>query len=162
MSAQRSTLKKTDEGATAEVENLQYQVMQIDDQLSKSRIVAPQSGVVLVKYAQAGEVTAPGKPLFSMADISVLYLRAYITASQLSQLKLGQPVKVYADYQEDGQREYPGIVSWISDKAEFTPKGIQTRDERANSVYAVKIAVQNDGYLKIGQYGEASFLTEEQ
>ena len=97
-----------------------------------------------------------------MADISVLYLRAYITASQLSQLKLGQPVKVYADYQEDGQREYPGIVSWISDKAEFTPKGIQTRDERANSVYAVKIAVQNDGYLKIGQYGETSFSTEEQ
>ena len=162
LSAQRSTLDKTDEGAGAEVENLQYQVMQIDDQLTKCCIVAPQSGVVLVKYAEAGEITSPGKPLFSMADVSMMYLRAYITASQLSRLKLGQKVMVYADYEENGQREYSGVVSWISDKAEFTPKGIQTRNERANSVYAVKIAVKNDGYLKIGQYGEVDFLIDEE
>lgn len=161
LSAQRSTLDKTDEGADAEVENLQYQVMQIDDQLTKCCIVAPQSGVVLVKYAEAGEITSPGKPLFSMADVSVMYLRAYITASQLSRLKLGQKAMVYADYEENGQREYSGVVSWISDKAEFTPKGIQTRNERANSVYAVKIAVKNNGYLKIGQYGEVDFLIDE-
>lgn len=162
LAAQRSTLDKTDEGAGAEVENMQYQIMQIDDQLSKCRISAPQSGVVLVKYAEAGEITSPGKPFFSMADISVLYLRAYITASQLSRLKLGQEAKVYADYEKDGQREYSGVVSWISDKAEFTPKGIQTRDERANSVYAVKIVVKNDGYLKIGQYGEVDFLIDKE
>lgn len=160
LAARQSTLNKTSDGAGAEVENILYQVMQIDDQLRKCRITAPQSGVVLVKYAEAGEVTAPGKPLFSMADVSVLYLRAYITSAQLSKLKLGQNVRVYADYEDDGQREYPGVVTWISDKAEFTPKGIQTRDERANSVYAVKIAVKNDGYLKIGQYGEADFSAD--
>ena len=105
----------------------------------------------------AARLTAAGKPLYKIADTDLLYLRAYITADQLSTLKQGQTVRVFADYGADEQREYPGTITWISDKSEFTPKGIQTKDERANLVYAIKIAVKNDGYLKIGQYGETVF-----
>lgn len=157
LDAQYSTLHKTTGASDAEAEGIVYQIMQLDDQLLKSRIVNPQSGTVLVKYAEAGEVTAPGKPLYKIADTDLLYLRAYPTADQLTQLKLGQSVRVFADFGEDERREYPGTITWISEKSEFTPKGIQTKDERANLVYAVKIAVKNDGYLKIGQYGEAKF-----
>ncbi len=157
LDAQYSTLNKTTGGADAEAEGIIYQIMQLDDQLQKSRIVSPQSGTVLVKYAEPGEVTAAGKPLYKMADTDILYLRAYPTADQLTQLKLGQTVRVFADFGEEEQREYPGTITWISEKSEFTPKGIQTKDERANLVYAIKIAVKNDGYLKIGQYGEARF-----
>lgn len=157
LDAQYSTLNKTTGGADAEAESIVYQIMQLDDQLQKSRIVSPQSGTVLVKYAEPGEVTAAGKPLYKMADTDILYLRAYPTADQLTQLKLGQTVRVFADFGEEEQREYPGTITWISEKSEFTPKGIQTKDERANLVYAIKIAVKNDGYLKIGQYGEARF-----
>lgn len=157
LDAQYSTLNKTFGGADAEAEGILYQIMQLDDQLQKSRVVNPRTGTVLVKYAETGEITGSGKPLYKIADTDLLYLRAYITADQLSQLKQGQSVRVFADYGEDNRREYPGTVTWISDKSEFTPKGIQTKDERANLVYAVKIAVKNDGYLKIGQYGETSF-----
>lgn len=157
LDAQYSTLRKTTGGADAEAESIVYQIMQLDDQLQKSRIVNPQAGTVLMKYAQPGEVTAAGKPLYKIADTGLLYLRAYPTAGQLTQLKLGQQVRVFADFGEEGKREYPGTLTWISEKSEFTPKGIQTKDERANLVYAVKIAVKNDGYLKIGQYGEARF-----
>ena len=157
LDAQYSTLNKTTGGADAEAESIIYQIMQLDDQLQKSRIVNPQSGTVLVKYAEPGEVTAAGKPLYKIADTDLLYLRAYPTADQLTQLKLGQTVRVFADFGEEEQREYPGTITWISEKSEFTPKGIQTKDERANLVYAIKIAVRNDGYLKIGQYGEARF-----
>ena len=157
LDAQYSTLNKTTGGADAEAEGIRYQIMQLDDQLQKSRIVNPQAGTVLVKYAEPGEVTAAGKPLYKIADTDLLYLRAYITADQLSTLKQGQTVRVFADYGEDDRREYPGTITWISDKSEFTPKGIQTKDERANLVYAIKIAVKNDGYLKIGQYGETVF-----
>lgn len=157
LDAQYSTLNKTTGGADAEAESILYQIMQLDDQLQKSRIVTPQAGTVLVKYAEPGEVTAAGKPLYKIADTDLLYLRAYITADQLSKLKQGQTVRVFADYGADEQREYPGTITWISDKSEFTPKGIQTKDERANLVYAIKIAVKNDGYLKIGQYGETAF-----
>ncbi len=157
LDAQYSTLNKTTGGADAEAESILYQIMQLDDQLQKSRIVTPQAGTVLVKYAEPGEVTAAGKPLYKLADTDLLYLRAYITADQLSRLKQGQTVRVFADYGADEQREYPGTITWISDKSEFTPKGIQTKDERANLVYAIKIAVKNDGYLKIGQYGETVF-----
>ena len=138
LDAQYSSLSKTTGGADAEAEGLQYQIMQ------------------LVKYAEPGEVTAAGKPLYKIADTDLLYLRAYVTADQLSHLKLGQSLKVFADYGND-RREYPGTITWISDKSEFTPKGIQTKDERANLVYAIKIAVRNDGYLKIGQYGEIKY-----
>jgi HlyD family secretion protein len=157
LDAQRSALDKTSGSADAEVESLMYQVMQLDDLLQKSRITNPLTGVVLAKYAEAGEVTTVGKPLYKIADTNLLYLRAYITAGQLSQLKQGQSADVYADYGEGGRREYGGVVTWVSDKSEFTPKGIQTKDERSNLVYAVKIAVKNDGYLKIGQYGEVKF-----
>lgn len=157
LDAQYSTLNKTTGGADAEAESILYQIMQLDDQLQKSRIVNPQAGTVLVKYAEPGEVTAAGKPLYKIADTDLLYLRAYITADQLSTLKQGQAVRVFADYGESDRREYPGTITWISDKSEFTPKGIQTKDERANLVYAIKIAVKNDGYLKIGQYGETVF-----
>ena len=157
LDAQYSTLNKTTGGADAEAEGILYQIMQLDDQLQKSRIVNPQAGTVLVKYAEPGEVTAAGKPLYKIADTDLLYLRAYITADQLSTLKQGQTVRFFADYGEDDRREYPGTITWISDKSEFTPKGIQTKDERANLVYAIKIAVKNDGYLKIGQYGETVF-----
>lgn len=153
LDAQYSTLNKTTGGADAEAEGILYQIMQLDDQLQKSRIVNPQAGTVLVKYAEPGEVTAAGKPLYKIADTDLLYLRAYITSDQLSTLKQGQTVRVFADYGENDRREYPGTITWISDKSEFTPKGIQTKDERANLVYAIKIAVKNDGYLKIGQYG---------
>lgn len=157
LDAQYSTLNKTTGGADAEAEGIQYQIMQLDDQLQKSRIVNPVTGTVLVKYAEAGEVTAAGKPLYKIADVDLLYLRAYVTADQLSRLKLNQQVRVFADYGDKERREYPGTITWISDKSEFTPKGIQTKDERANLVYAIKIAVKNDGYLKIGQYGETVF-----
>jgi HlyD family secretion protein len=159
LDAQRSSLDKTTGSTDAEAEGLLYQVMQLDDQLQKSRITNPLTGVVLVKYAEPGEVTAPGKPLYKIADTGLLYLRAYITAAQLSQLKQGQSVSVYADYGKDDRLTYPGVLTWISEKSEFTPKGIQTKDERSNLVYAVKIAVKNDGYLKIGQYGEVRFNT---
>ncbi|UBD76952.1 HlyD family efflux transporter periplasmic adaptor subunit [Parabacteroides goldsteinii] len=157
LDAQYSTLNKTTGGADAEAEGILFQIMQLDDQLQKSRIVNPQAGTVLVKYAEPGEVTAAGKPLYKIADTDLLYLRAYITSDQLSTLKQGQTVRVFADYGENDRREYPGTITWISDKSEFTPKGIQTKDERANLVYAIKIAVKNDGYLKIGQYGETVF-----
>ena len=157
LDAQYSTLNKTTGGADAEAEGILYQIMQLDDQLQKSRIVNPQAGTVLVKYAEPGEVTAAGKPLYKIADTDLLYLRAYITSDQLSTLKQGQTVRVFADYGENDRREYPGTITWISDKSEFTPKGIQTKDERANLVYAIKITVKNDGYLKIGQYGETVF-----
>ncbi|SEF52106.1 HlyD family secretion protein [Parabacteroides chinchillae] len=157
LDAQYSTLDKTKGGADADAESIQYQIMQLDDQLQKSRITNPVTGTVLVKYAETGEVTTAGKPLYKIADIDLLYLRAYVTGDQLSQLKLNQPVHVFADFGDKERREYPGVITWISDKSEFTPKGIQTKDERANLVYAIKIAVKNDGYLKIGQYGETVF-----
>lgn len=157
LDAHYSSLSKTAGGADAEADGIMYQIMQLDDQLQKSRIVNPQTGTVLVKYAEPGEITAAGKPLYKIADTDLLYLRAYVTADQLSLLKQGQSVRVFADYGTEDRREYPGIITWISDKSEFTPKGIQTKDERANLVYALKIAVKNDGYLKIGQYGETLF-----
>ena len=133
---------------------LQKQVAQLSEQLSKANIVNPISGTVLTKYAQAGEVTSAGKALYKIADLSYLNLRAYITGAQLSTVKLNQAVKVFIDSGANNYREYPGTVIWISDKAEFTPKTIQTKDERANLVYAIKVRVKNDGYLKIGMYGE--------
>ncbi len=133
---------------------LQYQREQVEDRISKSSIKSPITGTVLVKYAEAGEYATPGKPLLKMADLNRIYLRSYLTASQLADIKLGQKVTVIADFGGDEQYEYPGTVTWISQESEFTPKSIQTEDSRANLVYAVKIAVVNDGRLKLGQYGE--------
>lgn len=157
LAAQLSTLQNTNQGVSEESDAVSIQVMQVEDQLDKCRITAPLRGTVLAKYAEAGEVTAPGKPLFKLADMEQVYLRAYVGAEQLTQVKLGQAVKVYADYGEEDRKEYDGRITWIASQAEFTPKTIQTRDERANLVYAVKIAVKNDGFLKLGMYGEVKW-----
>jgi HlyD family secretion protein len=153
LAAQKSTLDISNRGISEDVATMEIQVAQLDDQLLKCRIASPINGTLLVKYAQVGELAMPGKALFKVADMESMILRAYITSDQLTQLKIGQTVKVFADFGES-TREYSGTISWVSGKAEFTPKTIQTKDERANLVYAVKIAVKNDGYLKIGMYGQ--------
>lgn len=153
LAAQNSTLQNSDQSLTWQSSSVGIQVAQVEDQLKKCHIVAPLTGTVLAKYAEAGELAAPGTPLFKIADMEQIYLRAYITSEQLSEVKLGQKVTVYADYGKDVRTAYPGVVTWISDSSEFTPKTILTKDERANLVYAVKVAVKNDGMLKIGMYG---------
>jgi HlyD family secretion protein len=151
---QQNNVSTQNRSILSEGKPLSKRVAQLDDQLKRAGIINPISGTVTTKYAEEGEYTTPGKALYKIADLSVLTLRAYVTGSQLSQVKLNQPVKVWVDNGADNYREYGGTISWISDKAEFTPKTIQTKDERANLVYAVKIKVKNDGYLKIGMYGE--------
>jgi HlyD family secretion protein len=151
--ATKSSLENTDRGMVAENEALSIQIAQIDDQLAKCRITSPAKGMVLAKYAQAGELAAMGKPLFKIGNTENMILRAYITGDQITQLKLGQTVTVVADFGENDTHKYEGVIEWISSKSEFTPKTIQTRNERANLVYAVKINVKNDGFLKIGMYG---------
>ncbi|MCK9305026.1 MAG: HlyD family efflux transporter periplasmic adaptor subunit [Bacteroidales bacterium] len=156
LEAQKSSLEIASRGISEDAATLQIQIEQIDDQLKKCRIANPLSGTVLVKYTEANELAMPGKALYKIADLENMILKAYITAAQLTQLKIGQSVKIFADFGEES-REYQAIVKWISDKAEFTPKTIQTRDERANLVYAIKLSVKNDGFLKIGMYGEVKF-----
>jgi len=136
---------------------LQKKVEQLQDQLNKASIKNPINGTVLTKYAEAGEMTNTGKAIYKIADLSFITLRAYISGTQLSQIKLGQTVKVLVDDGKNKYREMPGTITWISDKAEFTPKTIQTKEERANLVYAIRIKVKNDGFLKIGMYGEVKF-----
>nr|WP_320039086.1 HlyD family efflux transporter periplasmic adaptor subunit [uncultured Bacteroides sp.] len=155
--AQTSTLENNNAGVNGESSSLEIQVAQLNDQLSKCHIISPINGTVLSKYAEKGELATPGKALFKVADIENMFLRAYITSDQLSQIKIGQKVKVFADYGGENVKEFPGTVTWISNKSEFTPKGILTKDERANLVYAVKVAVKNSGEIKIGMYGEVSF-----
>ena len=138
----------------SEAEPLRKRVAQLQDQAQRANIVNPVTGTVITKYAEAGEVTSSGKALYKIADLSELNLRAYVTGVQLPTIKLGQQVKVMIDKGEKKYTEYSGTIIWISDKAEFTPKTIQTKEERANLVYAIKVKVKNDGYLKIGMYGE--------
>ena len=138
----------------SEAEPLRKRVAQLEDQQQRANIVNPVSGTVIAKYAEAGEVTSSGKALYKIADLSELNLRAYVTGVQLPVIKLGQQVKVLIDHGEKKYKEYTGHIIWISDKAEFTPKTIQTKEERANLVYAIKVKVKNDGFLKIGMYGE--------
>ncbi|KGN81298.1 hypothetical protein HQ35_04480 [Porphyromonas cangingivalis] len=157
ITAQRSSLQISVNAIDKETKALQVQVKQVEDQLQKCRIVNPIRGTVLAKYASANEITAIGKPLYRIVDLSEMTLRVYITGDQLPKLKLNQQVTVYTDNGDGGFTEAHGTVTWISDKAEFTPKTIQTRDERANLVYAVKIKVANDGMYKIGMYGEITF-----
>ncbi len=149
-----STLGKNRSTISDNALALQYQKEQVEEQITKSRILSPITGTVLLKYAEAGEFATPGHPLFKVADLDNIYLRSYFTASQLADLKIGQKVTVVADFGGDEQFEYPGTITWIAQESEFTPKSIQTNDSRANLVYAVKIAVKNDGRLKLGQYGE--------
>ena len=136
---------------------MRKRVAQLDDQLMRARILNPLDGTVLTKYAEQGEITSAGKALYKIADLSTLNLRAYVTGIQLPEIKLNQAVKVLIDAGADKYKEYSGNIVWISDKAEFTPKSIQTKEERANLVYAIKVKVKNDGYLKIGMYGEVVF-----
>ena len=154
LSAQLSTLGKNRNSISDNAIALQYRREQVEDQINRSKIISPITGTVLIKYAEPGEFATPGKPLLKLADLNEIYLRSYFTASQLADLKIGQKVTVVADFGADERYDYPGTITWIAEESEFTPKSIQTNDSRANLVYAVKIAVKNDGRLKLGQYGE--------
>jgi len=138
----------------SQITSTDVQKDQLFDQLSKCHIVTPTKGTVLEKYVERGEFVSTGKPLFKIADTENMHLRAYVTSAQLQHIKLGQQVKVFADYGDNQRKEYEGTISWISSRSEFTPKTILTDDERADLVYAVKVAVKNDGFIKIGMYGE--------
>jgi HlyD family secretion protein len=156
---QQITVKKNDiatqnRSILSEAEPLKKRVAQLEDQQHRANIVNPVNGTVITKYAEVGEITSSGKALYKIADLSELNLRAYVTGVQLPTIKLGQQVKVMIDQGEKKYKEYTGNIIWISDKAEFTPKTIQTKEERANLVYAIKVKVKNDGFLKIGMYGE--------
>ncbi len=154
---QRNNVATQNRSILSEEKPLEKRVAQLDDQLKRAKITNPVSGTVITKYAEAGEVTSAGKALYKIADLSTMTLRAYISGAQLSQVKLGQTIKVLVDDGPEKYKEFTGTITWVSDKAEFTPKTIQTKDERANLVYAMKVKVKNDGFLKIGMYGEVKF-----
>ena len=156
LAAQSATLGTSTRSLTAQMGTADVEKLQVVDQLRKCHIASPISGFVLEKYAEPGEFAVIGKPLFKVADTERLFLRAYITSRQLQQVRLGQRVTVFADYGNE-KRSYPGIIAWIASKSEFTPKTILTDDERADLVYAMKVAVKNDGKIKIGMYGEVNF-----
>lgn len=157
LSATEEQLNSHNKSLDGQCLSLEAQLAQLEDQIEKSVVSSPVSGTVISKYAEPGEFVQAGKSLFKVANLEKMKLRIYITADQLTMLKIGQKVKVYADKGQDERQEYEGVVSWISDKAEFTPKTIQTRDERANLVYAVKVSVRNDGFIKRGMYGDVKF-----
>lgn len=136
---------------------LEKAAAQLQEQIDKGQIINPLKGTVLTNYALRGEMQTIGKPLYKIANTDYLDLKAYVTGNQLPQIKVGQKVKVRIDDGKEGYKEYPGTISWISATSEFTPKTIQTKDERANLVYAIKVHVKNDGFLKIGMYGEVIF-----
>ena len=154
LDATLSTLDKNTSTINNNSAALESQIAALDDRISKCRIISPIGGTVLVKYAEAGELASVGKPLMKIADLDNIYLRAYFTSDQLANVNLGDEVKVVADFGGEERYDYTGRVAWISSESEFTPKTIQTKDSRANLVYAVKIAVENDGRLKIGLAGE--------
>ncbi len=140
-----------------EILGLDKQIAQIDQNIKKSHLVNPITGTVLDKYMQQNELVTPGKSLYKIADLSTIYLRVYVSESQLSAVKLGGKVEVLIDKGKDEMGKYEGTVTWISSTAEFTPKIIQTKEERVNLVYAVKVKVKNDGAMKIGMPGEVNF-----
>lgn len=152
MAAQKQTWERNNSSVRSEISTYEIQIAEKRDQLAKCRICSPVAGTVLTKYANEGESVTVGKPLFKLADFTETYVRAYFTTSQLSTLKLGDEMKVIPDDGSASPKEYTGRVIWISSQAEFTPKDIQTRDERAELVYAVKVAVPNDGSLRLGMY----------
>ena len=171
IASQNAALADQNKGITAQMEGIdaqqavvnaqqagvRSQQAQIDDQIAHTFIKSPITGTVLEKYAEAGEFVAVGKPLFKVANMKRMFIRAYITSAQLKNIKLGQKVKVMADYGKGQKKAYNGVITWISSRSEFTPKTIVTDDERADLVYAIKIQFQNDGYVKIGMYGEVKF-----
>lgn len=171
IASQNAALADQNKGITAQMEGIdaqqavvnaqqagvRSQQAQIDDQIAHTFIKSPITGTVLEKYAEAGEFVAVGKPLFKVANMKRMFIRAYITSAQLKNIRLGQKVKVMADYGKGQKKAYNGVITWISSRSEFTPKTIVTDDERADLVYAIKIQFQNDGYVKIGMYGEVKF-----
>lgn len=157
LAATNEQVSTANQSINGQSEGFDAQIGQVDDLMQQAIISSPIDGVILSKYAEPGEYAVPGRALFKVADVSEMKLRAYITAEQLNGLKIGQKVKVYADQGAGGRKEYEGTVSWISCEAEFTPKTIQTRDERSNLVYAIKVAVKNDGLIKRGMYGDVKF-----
>ena len=154
LEAALSTLDKNTSSINGNSVAIEAQIAALDDRIAKCRINSPVSGTLLVKYAQAGELASPGKPLMKVANLDEIFLRAYFTSEQLADITLGDAVTVIADFGDDERYSYEGRITWIASESEFTPKSIQTRDSRANLVYAVKIAVKNDGRLKIGLAGE--------
>ena len=154
LDAQISSLSTSTRSLDKQTVAANVQIEQLRDMLRKCHIVAPTKGTVLEKYVERGEFVAIGKPLFKIADTEQMFMRAYVTSAQLQNIRIGQHVKVFADYGDGQKKAYDGTVSWISSRSEFTPKTILTDDERADLVYAVKVAVKNDGYVKIGMYGE--------
>ena len=157
LDAQISSLSTSTKALDKQTDAADVQIEQLRDMLSKCHIVTPTKGTILEKYVERGEYVSVGKPLFKIADTQNMYLRAYVTSSQLQNIKLGQHVNVFADYGDNNRKEYDGTISWISSRSEFTPKTILTDDERADLVYAVKVAIHNDGYVKIGMYGGMKF-----
>jgi HlyD family secretion protein len=145
------------EGVSRQADGIEAQIAQIDDQIAKADIVSPIMGTILEKYVESGELVTVGKPLLKLADTQNMFIRAYVTSAQLQQVKVGQKVKVFADYGDNQKHTYDGTVTWISNRSEFTPKTILTDDERADLVYAMKVALKNDGFVKIGMYGEVKF-----
>lgn len=157
INAQKSSLKITTSSLNEQASTVDAQLAEVNDQLKKCKVINPVKGTVLTKYAEAYELAMAGKPLYKIADLSTIILRAYITGDQLTQAKINQKVKVLTDDGQGGFKETQGTIIWINDKSEFTPKTIQTKNERANLVYAIKVKVLNDGAYKIGMYGEVKF-----
>lgn len=152
IAAQTQSWERGNASVRSEVQGYEIQLARLEDQLAKCRIVAPVSGTVLTRYAETGEFVTLGKPLFKVADLDQMYVRAYFSSTQLSGLKLNDTVTVIPDDGSASPKRIQGRVIWISEQSEFTPKNIQTRDERADLVYAVKVAVPNDGTLRLGMY----------
>lgn len=157
LDAQVSSLTTTTESLSRQMNATDVQIRQLADQISKCHVVAPCGGTVIEKYAERGEFVPIGKPLLKVADTETMFIRAYVTSRRLQSIRVGQKAKVFADYGGGQKKEYEGTVSWISSRSEFTPKTILTDDERADLVYAVKVAIKNDGFAKIGMYGEVKF-----
>ena len=157
LEAQVSALNTQTSTLNSQMAATDVQVRQLYDQLAKCHVYAPISATVLEKYVERGEFVTTGKPLLKLADTENMFIRAYVTSAQLKTIKVGKKAKVFADYGDGQKKEYEGVVSWISSRSEFTPKTILTDDDRADLVYAVKVAIKNDGYAKIGMYGEVKF-----
>ncbi len=156
LEAQIAATESQEASVYAERKTLEVQIRQVEDQIVKCAVRNPIEGILLTKFREQGEMAVPGQPLYKTADMEELILRAYLSGNQLSSVKIGGTVRVRFD-KEQGMEETTGVVSWISPRAEFTPKIIQTREERVNLVYAIKVVVPNDGSLKIGMPGEVLF-----
>ena len=160
LDAQLSSLRVNTNALDKQMDATDVQAEQLRDQIRKCHILVPAKGTVIEKYVERGEFVSAGKPLFKMADTENMFIRAYVTSAQLENIKTGQKATVFADYGNGGKKEYEGRVTWISSRSEFTPKTILTDDERADLVYAVKVAIKGDGYVKMGMYGEVLFASE--